>query len=266
MLKKEYPKKDLRPNINKFTAAEFYKSNGDFNCFISWKSTRLTKTHAQRYIEFIELNKDVNFWLFDDISQDNWMEENFGDSEIHSVYKGIKFAASKSDVFRLCLLYKYGGIYTGINRVFNVRLSELFTDRGKFLISFEQNEYSRGSSQNQIPELYRNLNIVQHSIFSPPGHRILQMALDRIIQNAPSYDRVKFYSVKEAIWKFSAPYLLTDVIDEYLEEYGIEKIEFRGIQFNNSCSIPAGHEFRYANSPSYLGSKNRIILDLSEAK
>ena len=266
ILRKQYPKIDLRPKVKEFTNADFYKSESELNCFISWKSTKLTKSHAKNYLEFIEMNRDVQFWLFDDNSQDDWMEENFSNAEILSIYRGIKFAASKSDIFRLCILYKYGGFYTGINRTFNVKLSELFSDKDKFLISFEQNSYSRASKQLQIPGPYRNLNMVQHSIFSPPRHKILKMAIERIVQNAPLYDRVKFDSVKEAIWKFSAPYLLTDVIDEYLENYGTKDIEFCGIQFNNSCSIPVGSEFRYANSPSYLGSRNRIILDLSEVK
>jgi mannosyltransferase OCH1-like enzyme len=258
----QYPKMDLKPKVSKFTDKEFNNSNAELNCFISWKSTRLTRTHAKAYLDFIEINDNVKFWFFDDVSQDTWMSENYGNHEIHSIYKGIKFAASRSDVFRLCILYKYGGVYTGINRTFNQKLTNIFAQRDKFIVSFEQNAYFRSSNQSQIPKSYRNLNMVQHSIFSPPGHKILKMAIDRVIVNAPLYNRVKFESVKEAIWKFSAPYMLTDVIDDYLETHGTEKITFCGIQFDESSSIPQGSEFRYASSPSYLGSRNRVILDL----
>ncbi len=262
IISNQYPKMDLRPKVSKFTYHEFNNSDGELNCFISWKSTRLTRTHAKAYLDFIETNNNVKFWFFDDTSQDSWMFENFGTHKIYSIYKGIKFAASKSDLFRLCILYKYGGVYTGINRTFSQKLTNIYAERDKFIVSFEQNAYLRSSNQFQIPESYRNLNVVQHSIFSPPGHRILEMAIDKVILNAPLYNRVKFKSVKEAIWKFSAPYMLTDVIDEYLETYGPEQITFCGIQFDESSSIPLGSEFRYASSPSYLGSRNRVILDI----
>ena len=261
ILNMEYPRQELRPQVLKFEQELFDKNQESLNCFISWKDTKLTRTHAKEYKNFIKLNKDVRFWFFDDNSQDKWMGENYQSHPIYKIYQGVRFPASKSDIFRLCLLYEYGGIYTGINRVFDGSLRELYSGADKFLISFEKNSFVRQTASNIIPAEFRNLNVVQHTLFAPARHGILRMAMEAIVSHAPNYNKVVFPSVKEAIWKFSAPYLLTHVVDNYLDQFGMKNVAFSGIQYNQTCRIPRGAEFRYATSPSYLGSENRQILD-----
>ena len=261
ILNLEYPRQELRPQVLKFEEELFAKSQKSLNCFISWKDTKLTRTHAKEYKNFIKLNKDVQFWFFDDNSQDEWMEAHFPNNSIYKIYQGIRFPASKSDIFRLCLLYEYGGIYTGINRVFDGSLRELYSEADKFLISFEQNSFVRQNASAMIPAEFKNFNVVQHTLFAPAKHEILRMALEAIISHAPNYNKVVFSSVKDAIWNFSAPYLLTHVVDDYLDNCGGGRVKFSGIQYNNRCHIPGGAEYRYASSPSYLGAKNRLILD-----
>jgi len=262
--KGQYPRKELPPRVLKFEQRAFESHKGTLNCFISWKSTKLTKLHAEQYLRFIEINTDVQFWFFDDDSQDLWMQENFQSHPIYPVYKGIRFAATKNDVFRLCLLFKYGGAYTSINRCFHIKLKDLYSEPERFLISFEKNIYEREYAED-IPIEFRKFNVVQHTLFSPPRHKILEIAINRIVKYAPQYDKVIFKSVKEAVWRFTSPYCLTDAVDEYLTEYGAREVQFCGIQYNNTCFIPAGAEFRYAKSPSYLGGRNRMILDMDRS-
>jgi len=260
ILNREYPRQELTPHVLKFNQEIFDKSQKSLNCFVSWKDTKLTKTHAKEYLNFIELNEDLQFWFFDDNSQDEWMEAHFLNHPIYKIYRGIRFRASKSDVFRLCLLYEYGGIYTGINRVFEGSLSQLYSEADGILISFEDNSFVRQNVSIRIADEFRNLNVVQHTLFAPAKHEILRMALEAIVNHAPKYNKVVFPSVKEAIWNFSGPYLLTQVIDDYFDSYGVGAVKFSGIQYNNTCRIPHGARYRYAASPSYLGSENRQIL------
>jgi hypothetical protein len=260
----EYPKRTLAPVVKEFSERVYLENSSKLNCFVSWKSNKLTKTHAEEYRDFVSMNEDVQFWLFSDESERSWMSRHFHKHQIFEVYKGAKFGAMKSDIFRLCLLLKYGGVFTGINRVFDVKLTEIFANRNKFLISFEPNIYSRQSVSNLIPSEFKEFNVVQHSIFSPPEHKVIEIAIETIVEHAPHYNRVVFDSVKDAIWNFSAPYFLTRVIDKYLTEFGGQETEFHGLQFNNSCRIPKGAQYRYAASPSYLGSRNCMILDMDE--
>jgi hypothetical protein len=263
---RQYPKIDLKPTVLSFNQETFDSNQRQLNCFISWKSTKLTKRHADEYLKFIKLNEsEVTFWFFDDSSQDEWMSNNFYNHPIYQIYKGVRYTASKSDIFRLCILYRYGGIYTGVNRVFGVKLNDIYSERNKFIISFEKNTYKSDRPQGLVPVEFRDLNIVQHTLFSPPGHRILEMAIDRVVSEVDKFDRVTFESVKEAIWRFSAPYFLTDVVKDYINIYGLSEVKFCGIQFYGTCSIPIGAEFRYASSPSYLGSRNSMILKIKES-
>ena len=126
-------------------------TNNQINCFLSWKSHKLTKTHYYEYSEFFKMNPQVNFFLFDDNLQNKWMETFFGDHDIFTIYQGLKFEASKSDIFRLCLLKKYGGVFTGINRVLDIPLYKLINDDQQFILSFEKNYYKRDNYPEEFP-------------------------------------------------------------------------------------------------------------------
>jgi len=137
----KYPRRDLRPHVLKFGQGICKKNKKSLNCFVSWKDTKLTKIHAKKYLNFIELNKDVQFWFFDHNSQDRWIREHFQRHPIYRIYQRVRFPALKSDIFRYCLLHEYGGIYTGINSLFDRSLSGFFSESDEFYISFENNQF-----------------------------------------------------------------------------------------------------------------------------
>ena len=217
----EFPRKSVLDYVNvPDNFADLENSENRVNCFLSWKNTKLSRTHYTEFTKFLSINPQVNFILFNDCLQDKWMETFFGSHEIFKIYKGIKFEASKSDVFRLCLLKKYGGIFTGINRVLDVPFSELIIDNQQFVLSFEKNYYKRDKQSEILPQEFKDFSVVQYTIIAPKEHKILDMAIERIIALAPQFNKVIFESPKNAIWNFSAPYLLTEVVDNYIELYG----------------------------------------------
>lgn len=59
-------------------------------------------------------NKDYNYYFYDDEQCEAYIKEEYG-SKLLKKYKSIKKGAHRADIFRLCWLYKNGGIYCDID-------------------------------------------------------------------------------------------------------------------------------------------------------
>ena len=229
-------------------------------CFITWKTHLLVKSHHHELKKFVRSNPDFKFYFFTDNSQDLWMKKNFIGSKIYDIYSRVVFGASKADIFRICLLYQYGGFFFSVNKLVSAPLNKLIGDRTKFIVSFEPSKYVRLGASKKIPIIYRNNTAIQWGIISPPKHPILGIALNSIINNEKLFTGKIYCPPKNAIWNFDGPYMWTKAIDNYLISEPNAKVNFAGINFDNSAYTPKGSEFRYISEPSYLGVKRGIII------
>lgn len=55
-------------------------------------------------------NPEYDYFLFDDTSVDTFIRMEYG-SEIFSSYACVKVGAAKCDVWRLFIIYMFGGVY-----------------------------------------------------------------------------------------------------------------------------------------------------------
>jgi len=58
-------------------------------------------------------NPDFCFYLYTDDAMEHFIKESF-DMNVYNAFSRLKPMAYKSDLFRYCVLYKYGGIYMDI--------------------------------------------------------------------------------------------------------------------------------------------------------
>jgi mannosyltransferase OCH1-like enzyme len=259
----QYPRKNVYDFMN-MGLMSIQTSNNSIpkNCYISWKTNLLVKSHYTDLQSFVISNPDFNFYFFTDDEQDKWMKINMGGTEIYDIYKRVIYGASRSDIFRTCLLEKFGGVFFSINRLIQLPLKDLVGNGSNFVVSFDPGIYKRINVSKIIPLEFRDHAVIQWGMFSPPHHQILQIAISRIIKNAKYYSGREFSPPKEAIWNFDGPYMLTRALDEYLSSSKTPKITIEGFNYNNSMYIPRGAIFRYAVEPSYLGDlKGKILKD-----
>lgn len=80
------------------------------------KSTKLTKSMGKAVESWTKLNPDYKYTFYNDEKAREFIEKNFT-SRVLSAYDKIIPGAYKADLFRYCLLYKYGGIYVDIKSV-----------------------------------------------------------------------------------------------------------------------------------------------------
>ena len=111
-------KKLRKKKIDTVTVDHFYKSKIfkkkkkiPYNFFQTYKSYNVDNDFNLRFYKFRQKNPEYNYYFFDDIEMDNYMEKNWGHRKIYKIYKDSIFGASKADIWRYCILYEYGGIY-----------------------------------------------------------------------------------------------------------------------------------------------------------
>jgi hypothetical protein len=106
----------------------------------SWITKEL-KPNLKRCVEWNKKqNPDVTFLLYDDKDCEQILEKDF-DERVVKAFRKLVPGAYKSDLWRYCMLYKYGGIYMDIKFKFfdNVDVYKMFIQPNKeiFVRDFE---------------------------------------------------------------------------------------------------------------------------------
>jgi len=246
--------------MEKFSDVEEMEMLTNFRtCFTTFSTSKVGKSHYKDILEMTLRNESWRFIFFNDKDVCTWMKK-YAEKEILDIFLRTKYKASQMDIFRLCLVREYGGVFLSLNRVIEKPFDELILDQTKAVISFEQNNFERVSPSNLIPSQFKGKQVVQWAIIGPKNHHFFSIALAEIASYAPSLEGRKVASAKEAIWDFSAPRSLTRALDRYLNPSNYIDVTFQGIDYEYSGREAHGAYVRYISNPSYLGDRNVIVL------
>lgn len=114
-----------------------------------------------------ELNKEFNYFLFNEFECENFILNNFS-NDIYNSYKSLIPIEYKKDLWKYCILYKYGGIYLDINLFCNITLINLIDNN---LFTYEK-------------DYYNNKNIIYTKfIITKENNIIFKEAIYRIVDN-----------------------------------------------------------------------------------
>jgi len=153
----------FKKNIESFTINEQVPKN----IFQIWHSYTLPEYMEKASQNVKENNPDFNYYLFNKNDCYEFIKNNF-DNEVSYTYQNLIPYAYKADLWRYCVLYKYGGIYldmkfTCIN---NFNFNKLL-DNNYYCKDFD---FSGGGVFNGI-------------MISKPGNKILERAIYQIVDN-----------------------------------------------------------------------------------
>lgn len=81
--------------------------------YMTWKSSQMPPLMKQNYIDMCKKNPEFQFHFYDDEACRDFIVKNFPE-EVVQAYDGLIPGAYKADLWRLCVLYKNGGIYMDI--------------------------------------------------------------------------------------------------------------------------------------------------------
>ena len=118
-------------------------------------------------------NPDWKYHFYDDNQCEEFIKKYYG-KEIYDKYLKINRGAHRADIFRLCWLYKYGGIYVDIDTELLINLDELV-------------EKIQGSNLS-IPITHDKLNrkrLLNCVIITSKGNPLIKKSLENILKVEP---------------------------------------------------------------------------------
>jgi mannosyltransferase OCH1-like enzyme len=259
----QLPRKSIYSILPPFEEALIEENSFPKVAFLTWKTDKLAKSHHREIEKMVRLNPDWKFLFFDDVAQENWMINNYSGTRILNVYVNTVFGASKTDIFRYCLMQKYGGAFISINISIVGSLTEIVGDGTGLVLSEALLTYNSPFVNGVELEKYKDTSFVMEVLVARRNHHVFELAISMICER---YDVVKgktFEVVDKAVWFYTGPFLFTDAILMCLGS--CSKVDSRHQfdeipkYFGGLMKRPRVARFRYMDGPSYIGFSKSLI-------
>lgn len=153
--------------------SENFSENNDkipLNIFQTWHNKELPSKMNETVETLKRQNSEFTYHIYTMDDCIKFINDNF-DKKVLNAYNRLIPLAYKADLWRYCILYKYGGIYLDIKYscVDNFKLIKL-TDREHFV--------------KDRPEFFRNKDgIYQALLITKPNNKLLLECINKIVEN-----------------------------------------------------------------------------------
>jgi hypothetical protein len=180
-------------NIHVPTSREFIVTREiPYNLFQTFKTKDISPA-LQTFVDtWKEKNPEYTYKFYDDDMCDKFMKEF--DVRTWKAYQRIIPGAFKADLWRYCVLYKYGGIYADIDTMCLGKIDDFLSEKTEFVTPIDLDD-----------KLLYNAFIA-----AAPGSKILKACIDTIVHN------VENNIVPEDKIYFSACGVLANCTNEFL--------------------------------------------------
>lgn len=143
--------------------------------FQTWKTSDMPPKMKKNRDRMMELNPDFEYIFMDDNQCRQFIKDNF-DSRTLSAFDSLVPGAYKADLWRYCVLYKYGGIYFDIKLrpTDNYKLTNLLYDEHLVL---DRQEYFKPGT----------IGIYNAFMVQKKGSEIMKKCIETIIENVETH-------------------------------------------------------------------------------
>lgn len=187
----------------------------------------------------------LSFVLYDAKKRDQYMEQNWSNHPIHSLYRRSVFGQMKADIFRYCIIYDLGGYYLDLNKGLRASLQSFHTTNSSGVFAFENNDSGYKISDRLARRLkHPGKQVVQWAFGFSPASPILEKPIETIVENEKWASAVIFPSPKSAIISFCGPLAFTKAVHSVLNHDSPIGIAQAGIDFGQSSPyrLPGGSQ------------------------
>jgi mannosyltransferase OCH1-like enzyme len=105
----------------------------------TWTTKEVPYGIKQVIKRMMDMNPSYNHYLYDDKDMDTFIKDNYP-KNVYKAYSMLGIGAAKADLWRYCILYKYGGVYLDIDAALIKPLDELIRDEDSAIITREHIE------------------------------------------------------------------------------------------------------------------------------
>ena len=202
---KQYPNKLLA------SSSYFYKKkDSKTNLITSSDNLWVSKYMYERWNNY-SLREEINFSIFSNKDVNDYMYSNFRNDLIYKIYKRSVIPVQKIDIFRICFIYKNGGIWLDLKSEVNLdKVFKLYkkSDNHGILLSdprsIEFVENSNGINKKKFGNVIHN-----GFFFLPKGSIFLSNLIKKIEQDFLYFQDVEFTYPKQGIMNLTGPHQFT---------------------------------------------------------
>ena len=171
------------------------------------KSLSFVMTNDRLYDCYLSWDMDgYEHIFFSDKKADDFMKENFND--IYEVYHNLPLPIMKADLWRYCVIYRYGGIYADIDTMFiGDDLDSLFQKESDLILT---TEYPQDKT------------LCQWVFAAPKESPLLKSVIDESVKRIKECGDFKY---EHMVHTLTGPWVFTDAIESYLKEKGLTTFE-----------------------------------------
>lgn len=108
------------------------------NIYVTYKDSNIPEYVIKN---LKNLNPTYNIFFYDDIKCKDFIYKEYGE-KYFNIFNLIKYGPIKSDFWRCCILYKYGGFYTDLDQEFLEGFDMIYKDDLDFIITWEPHQKS----------------------------------------------------------------------------------------------------------------------------
>jgi mannosyltransferase OCH1-like enzyme len=201
------------------------------NIFQTWHTKNLPLHMANNIENLQKINPEFKYQLFDDNDCRDFIEINYS-NDVLNAFDILKPGAFKADLWRNCILFKYGGIYLDIKFecINNFKLIHLL-EKDKEKEFFTQD--------NIIDGVYNALIICQ------PKNDILSRCIHTIVKNV----NIRFYG-KDPLW-VTGPRMIFNLFNENEKRHLLNELLHHGqgnVSYNGNFIMKEYSQYRLEQS------------------
>jgi len=172
------------------------------------KNALVGQTHYRELKAFINRNPSRQFFFWNDHDIDAFMAKFFADHPILNIYDNAENGIIKADLFRLCVLYIYGGFYFDLKSQFGQSLDAIDLNKNTLYLLSENS-----IAKLQSPELTQQTSghiIANWFMAALPKAAVIKHILQFIVDEFPRFDDLhQRYGFTRAVWEITGPRMLT---------------------------------------------------------
>jgi len=162
-------------------------------------------------------SKEFEYYFYTDELCDKFMQENF-EGEIYNAYKKLPLSVMKADLWRYCIIYKYGGIYADADTI--------CLTNPNYLLRNAQIICASESDENYL---------CQWTFAAPPGSPALKSIIDLSVERINKTTR---FVGKNIVHILTGPQVFTEGIERYLLENSLKLFHAKSgyVKYSNKTS------------------------------
>lgn len=156
-----------KPEFELEIIPENYQESIPLNLFQTW-NTKALPPMMKKIVEYNKnMNPEITFYLYDDHDCREFIKNNFEQSVLDA-FDCLKPGAYKADLWRYCVLYKYGGAYMDIKFKCTRKLIDIM--KGNFVVL-------------DRPEYFKSIGIYNAFMIFNKEHPFLLKAIQKTVSN-----------------------------------------------------------------------------------